>query len=89
MPRSDVPFKPVALICGEQPRDKGKHEKTSEEMTALVQANDASSQGGVGKKWMDFGCVLEQEQPRLPDGWVLGGREMEESSMTQLLSLSN
>ena len=47
------------------------------------------ARGGVGKKWMDFGCVLEQEQPRLSDGWFLGGKEVEESSMTQLLGLSN
>lgn len=52
----------------------------------MVQARDSGGRGGVGEKWMDFGYILEQEQPRLPDGWVLSGREMEESSMTRLLS---
>lgn len=68
---------------------KANMKKTSEEMTALVQANDASGQGGVGKKWMDFGCVLEQEQPRLPDGWVFGWERNGESKRLNFLSLSN
>lgn len=73
------------ILWGEWGGGQEQRQDNSEETTAPVR----TSQDGAGEKWMDLRHTLKREQPSLAAGWVLGGREMEDSGMTQPLCLNN
>lgn len=77
---SDFNLKRITwILWGEWGGGQEQRQDNSEETTAPVHTSQDGGHDGAGEKWMDLRHTLKREQPSLAAGWVLGGREMEDS----------